>query len=98
MALSDEKKKRSFGVIAGLYFWRSKPGYRLKILVPFFFHSSTKKRAFTWALPLNFYWRRGSTKNLLIIPLAYHRGSPRSASSSQSRSRPASSAAGCSRR
>jgi hypothetical protein len=67
-----------YGLYGGLYFWNrdEKAGSALDILVPLFVSSRSPERAFTFALPLNFYWRRGQRSNLLALPLLYHAGRP----------------------
>ncbi len=38
---------------------------------PIFFSTRTANHAFTFALPLNFYWRHDDDANLLVLPLFY---------------------------
>ena len=46
--------------------------WRYHGLLPAWWHTSRANRSFTWAAPLNFYRRRGTTRRLLSVPLFYH--------------------------
>ena len=54
-------------------------GTAFDLFFPLFVSSRSPDRAFTWALPLNFYWRRRATalSNLLVLPLLYRSRTPR---------------------
>jgi hypothetical protein len=81
---SDEKTKASRGLAAGLWYWHSyaepgQPGYlRTRALFPLFFSRARNDRSFTWAFPLNFHWRDGERRSLLLFPLFYRNVSSRS--------------------
>ena len=38
---------------------------------PLFVSTRRPEKSFTWALPLNFYWRTGNDRSLLVLPLFY---------------------------
>ena len=75
----DPARGYSRGLIAGLYYWHTTPEARAKAVLPLFYHSSARQSSFTWVLPLNFYWRRGKQKNLMLLPLLYHSSHPQRA-------------------
>ena len=74
--VSDPDQGRSFGLYGLLYFWKRDvvENSAFDLFFPFFVSSRSADRAFTYALPLNFYWRRGERSNLLILPLLYRQG------------------------
>src|SRR5262249_52811920 len=60
----------SFGAIGFLYWWKRSPTHKLDVS-PLFVSSRRPNQSFTWALPLNFYWRTGTDSHLLAVPLFY---------------------------
>ncbi len=76
--VGNPDKGTAYGLYGGLYFWqRDRPASKaLDLFVPFFVSSREPDRAFTYVLPLNFYWRRGPRSHLLAVPLLYHAGRP----------------------
>jgi hypothetical protein len=75
--VDDPDQRTSYGLFAGLYF-RSRDGRAGTALdvSPAFVSSRGPDRAFTFALPLNFYWRRARRSHLLALPLLYRAGRP----------------------
>jgi hypothetical protein len=76
--VEDPAQGRGLGLYAFLYFWKRAPGSALDIGFPLFVSKRSTEGAFTYALPLNFYWRTGKDRNLLILPLLYWNRSPAS--------------------
>ncbi len=76
--IEDPGAGTAYGLYGGLYYWNrdGKARSALDLLVPFFASSRSPERAFTYAIPLNFYWRRGERSNLLILPLLYRASRP----------------------
>jgi len=56
-------------------FWS--PGQRKRMIFPFVYQSGAARERFTWVFPLNFYWRDGEQKSLLLLPLAYASWGPK---------------------
>ena len=69
--VGDPDHGSAFGMWFLLYFWTRTPDSKFDLLFPFAISKRSKESAFTWALPLNFYWRSGQDKNLLALPLFY---------------------------
>ena len=71
--IDSPEEQRSYGLYALLYFWKrnERAGTSFDLLFPFFVSSRSNESAFTWALPLNFYWRNGDDSHLLGLPLFY---------------------------
>lgn len=80
--IENPDEQRSMGLYGLLYFWKrdGKAPSAFDLFFPFFVSSRSTDRAFTWALPLNFYWRRGAgdraSSNLLLLPLLYRSKRP----------------------
>ena len=80
--IENPDERRSMGLYALLYFWKrnERAGTAFDVLFPLFVSSRSSERAFTYALPLNFYWRRGAGDNarshLLLLPLLYRSKRP----------------------
>lgn len=72
-------QQRAFGSYLFLYWWSRAPARNRDLLFPVFFSTRSPQDAFTFALPLTFYWRSGSTKNLLLPPLFFSRWHPNGA-------------------
>ncbi len=71
--IDNPGQQRSFGLYALLYFWKrnERAGTAFDLLFPLFASSRSPDSAFTFALPLNFYWRDGGNTNLLALPIFY---------------------------
>ena len=70
--VGDSKKGAQYGALLFLYWWkRSQAGAFDFGLAPPYVSSRNADHAFTWATPLNFYWRNADDANLLVIPLFY---------------------------
>jgi hypothetical protein len=69
--VGDPDHGSAFGMWFLLYFWTRTPSSKFDLLFPFVIAKRSKDSAFTWALPLNFYWRKHDDKNLLALPLFY---------------------------
>ncbi len=75
--IGDPDHGKSLGMWFLLYYWSRTPSSKFDLLFPFAISKRSKESAFTWALPLNFYWRNGDDKSLLALPLFYrneHKG------------------------
>lgn len=74
----DPPRRRSQGLVLGLFYWKTDgvSGYRARALFPFFYRSSDPERSFTWTLPLNFFTRERDERTALIVPLYFHGSSP----------------------
>jgi hypothetical protein len=72
--VGDPDKGEATGAVAFLYWWQRKPDRKFDLLFPVFFSRRTAASAFTFALPLNFYWRTGHDARLLALPVLYWRG------------------------
>src|SRR5207248_2476372 len=70
-AIESPEERRGLGLYAFLYFWKRSPQRSFDLAFPLFVSSRSEGGAFTFALPLNFYWRSGHEKNLLVFPLFY---------------------------
>jgi len=79
-AIGDPDKGRAFGLLSFLYFWKRSPDSKFDVC-PLFVSSRSKESAFTYALPLNFYWRSGHESTLLIVPVGFATPTPRAATS-----------------
>jgi len=73
--VGDPDHGKAFGMFL-LYFWSRSPGHKFDLLFPFAISTRSKQSAFTYAVPLNFYWRNGDDKNLLSIPFFYQNKTP----------------------
>ena len=70
--VGDSKTGSQYGAFAGLYWWkRSQAGAFDLGFVPPYVSSRDAAGAFTWAAPLNFYWRNADDRNLLALPLFF---------------------------
>jgi hypothetical protein len=69
--IGDPDHGRAFGLYLLLYYWSRTPTSKFDLLFPLAISKRSKESAFTWAAPLNFYWRNGDDKNLLALPLFY---------------------------
>jgi hypothetical protein len=69
--VADPDNHSSFGAVAFLYWWKRSPAHAFDIAVPLFASSRRAEKSFTWALPLNFYWRTGNDRSLLALPFFY---------------------------
>ena len=67
----DPATHKSIGAAAFLYWWRRTPTRSTDVGIPLFVSTRTAASAFTFALPLNFYWRTDDSKHLLSVPLFY---------------------------
>ena len=74
--IGDPDKGRSFGLLGFLYFWKRSPDHKFEVC-PLFVSSRSKGFAFTYALPLNFYWRSGDESTLLIVPVGIRHTTPK---------------------
>ena len=72
--IKDPDAGKSFGAALYLYWWRRAPDKAFDLGFPLFVSKRSSAGAFTYALPLNFYWRNGSDANLLAIPFFYWNG------------------------
>jgi hypothetical protein len=68
---SDTAKQSSTAQVL-LYYRHRSPEWRSDALWPLFYAGRSPHRAFTWAAPLNFYWRRGRSTHFLSVPFAYY--------------------------
>ena len=70
--VGDSSVGKPFGAVLGLYWWkRSQAGAFDFGCVPPYVSSRDAASAFTWAAPLNFYWRNADDQNLLALPLFF---------------------------
>jgi hypothetical protein len=71
--IENPDERRAYGLYALLYFWKrnERAGTSFDLLFPFFASKRSNDSAFTFFLPLNFYWRDGEEKNLLLLPLLW---------------------------
>ena len=70
--VGDSKTGSQYGALAGLYWWkRSQRGAFDFGFLPPYVSSRDAAGAFTWAAPLNFYWRNADDRNLLALPLFF---------------------------
>src|SRR5208283_304670 len=74
--IGDPDKGRSFGLLGFLYFWKRSPDHKFEVC-PLFVSSRSKEFTFTYALPLNFYWRSGNEATLLIVPVGFRHTDPK---------------------
>ena len=70
--VGDASVGKSFGAVLGLYWWKrsNKGAFDIGLLPPYV-STRNEASAFTYVAPLNFYWRSGDDKNLLVLPLFY---------------------------
>ena len=75
--VDDPEQQKSYGLYALLYFWKrdERAGTSFDLLLPLFASSRSRDSAFTWVLPLNFYWRTGDAKTP-AGPAAVHWATP----------------------
>jgi hypothetical protein len=69
--IADPDNHKAFGALLFLYWWKRSPTHDRDLGIPFLYSTRSAKSAFTWVLPLTFYWRDNDDKNLLLIPLLY---------------------------
>jgi hypothetical protein len=74
--VGDPDKGKAFGMWFLLYFWTRSPESKFDLLFPFAISTRSKNSAFTYAVPLNFYWRTKDDQNLLSIPFFYRNVTP----------------------
>ena len=74
--IGDPDKGRAFGLLSFLYFWKRSADSKFDVC-PLFVSSRSKGSAFTYALPLNFYWRNGHEATLLIVPVGFRHTDPK---------------------
>jgi hypothetical protein len=77
--VNNPAQQSSFGSILFLYWYKRGPGRGFDLGFPLFVSKRSEDSAFTFALPLNFYWRSGNDKNLLALPLFYWNWHPKGA-------------------
>lgn len=86
-AVGNPDRGTSFGAAAFVYWWSRKPDQpsggasgrpseppsrrAWDLLLPLFFSTRSQTSAFTFALPLTFYWRRDVDRHTLAIPFFY---------------------------
>jgi hypothetical protein len=74
--VGDPDKGKAFGLWFLLYYWSRTPESKFDLLFPFAISTRSKDSAFTYAVPLNFYWRSGQDRSLLSIPFFYRNTTP----------------------
>ena len=74
--VGDPDHGKAVGMWFLLYFWTRTPSSKFDLLFPFAISTRSKDSAFTYAVPLNFYWRTKDEKNLLSIPFFYQFSKP----------------------
>lgn len=74
--VGDPDHGKAFGLWFLLYYWSRTPESKFDLLFPFAISTRSKDSAFTYAVPLNFYWRSGEDRNLLSIPFFYRNTTP----------------------
>ncbi len=74
--VGDPDHGKAFGMWFLLYFWTRTPDSKFDLLFPFAISTRSKNSAFTYAVPLNFYWRSRDDENLLSIPFFYRNRKP----------------------
>ena len=74
--IGDPDKGRSFGLLSFLYLWKRSADSKFDVC-PLFISSRSKESAFTYAVPLNFYWRSGHESTLLIVPVGFRHIDPK---------------------
>lgn len=65
---SDGEKKKSAGLIGGLYYFNRNQRRKIDLLVPLFSHSRSRRARFTWVAPLNFFWRDRQNSGAMVFP------------------------------
>ncbi|HVR62440.1 MAG TPA: hypothetical protein VMU50_11100 [Polyangia bacterium] len=71
-AIKDPGDRSAFGAALFLYWWkRSETRGDFDLAFPLFVSSRDKDRAFTYAVPLTFYWRHADDATTLSIPFFY---------------------------
>jgi hypothetical protein len=75
-SVGDPDKGRALGLLGFLYFWKRSPDRKFDVS-PLFVSWRSKESAFTYALPLNFYWRSGDESTLLIVPVGIRHATPK---------------------
>jgi hypothetical protein len=68
--VGDPDRQKAFGLLGFLYFWTRNNDHKFDVS-PLFISSRSKEKAFTFAWPLNFYWRNAEGANLLILPFGF---------------------------
>ena len=74
--VGDPDHGKAFGMWFLLYFWTQNHDEKFDLLFPFAISKRSKNSAFTFALPLNFYWRDKDDKSLLSVPFFYQHSTP----------------------
>ena len=74
-SIGDPDNGRAFGLLGFLYFWKRSTDSKVDVC-PLFISSRSKESAFTYAVPLNFYWRSGHESTLLIVPVGFRHIDP----------------------
>ena len=75
--INNPAQGSSYGAYLFLYWWSRKPHSGFDLGFPLFISKRSDDSAFTYALPLNFYWRSGNDKNLLALPLFFSNWHPK---------------------
>jgi hypothetical protein len=75
--INNPAQGSAFGSYLFLYWWSRGPARGFDLGFPLFVSKRSQESAFTFALPLNFYWRSGNDKNLLALPLFYRNWHPK---------------------
>lgn len=70
-SIGDPDHGSALGLWFLLYYWSRTPTSKFDLLFPFAVSKRSKDSAFTWAAPLNFYWRDHDDANLLALPFFY---------------------------
>ena len=71
-AIKDPAQQSAFGAALFLYWWRRSPEKgAFDLAFPFFVSSRDEQRAFTYVVPLTFYWRHEDDATTLSIPFFY---------------------------
>jgi hypothetical protein len=70
-SIRDPATQKRTGALLYLYWWRRGPERSVDLAFPLFVSSRTAAHAFTYAVPLNFYWRNADNANTLVLPLFY---------------------------
>lgn len=74
----DPTRDYSRGLLLGIYYWHrdGQKKQRADAMFPVFYRSSAENESFTWVMPLNFHWRRGADRTLMLLPLFFQHRSP----------------------
>jgi len=75
-AVGNPDQGNAVGMWFLLYFWKNTATSKFDLIFPLAVSTRSKESAFTYAVPLNFYWRTGDEKNLLSVPFFYRSSKP----------------------